>query len=129
MRAVFVFIAAALAFDVDDSPTYDPEEQGIALMDEYATEDDFVAPRILQANASNITMPPVPDQGGGIPWAPMLLAGVGLGGAGAAYYGLMGQTAETQTYEYTYDEEFIDEEDYEGYDEEYGYEEEFEEYE
>jgi hypothetical protein len=128
MRAAFVFLAAAFAFDVDDSPTYDPEEQGITLMDEYATEDEFLAPRFLQelVNASNITIE-TPSDGSSIPVVPLLLGALGVAGAGGAFYMKgMGETTETFEYSYEEDEGFLDEE-YE-YDEEY-FEEEYEEYE
>jgi hypothetical protein len=126
MRAFLVLGFLAYGFDSDDmqisSPTDDPEESNVALLDEY--DGDLPAVRLLQTlvNASNVTLES-PTTTASVPWVPLAL--VGLGGAGAAGYFM---TREGASYETTYeeytedvllDEEYEYDGEYEEYDEEY----------
>jgi hypothetical protein len=124
MRAFLVLGFLAYGFDSDDmqisSPTDDPEESKVALLDEY--DGDLPAVRLLQTlvNASNITLESPTEEGTSVPWIPLAL--VGLGGAGAAGYFMTQQGASYETtFEYEYDEDGL-------LDEEYEYDEEYEEY-
>jgi len=126
MRAFFVLGFLAYAFDSDElnvaSPTDDPEESNMQLLDEYSSDSE-PALRFLQTlvNASNSSIDTPTEDSGSIPWIPLAL--VGLGGAGAAGYFM---TREGTTYETTY-EEYADDglldEEYEEY-EEYEFDEE-----
>jgi hypothetical protein len=124
MLRASLLVLAGRAFDLEgatlSTPTEDPEDSDIVLLDEYASDSIFSRPyRNLYANATNTSPPLVPEimpEESEVPWAP--IAGVGaVGVAGLAYY-LTRPAYSYETYEYEVEDGLMEDEDYEDYDEE-----------
>jgi hypothetical protein len=122
MRAALLFLAYAFDLDGDHvaSPTDDPEDLDLILVDEYSTGEEVSFPRALQANATNFTIPPPPEESSSLPMAAMLCGGVVAAGVAGFLLCRPAYTYETYDYDHAADSGLLDHPDYDvhEYDEE-----------
>jgi hypothetical protein len=97
MRAYLFFFVATFGADPAD-PTFDPEENDVVLLDEYAADDGLPDVRLLQFFGNNTTSTEETDTSPSIPLVPLAL--VGVGGAIAAAYFLMQPSYTYETHDY-----------------------------
>merc|ERR1719281_61385 len=121
MRVALLFLAYAFDDDHVASPTDDPEDMEMILVDEYSAGEEVSFPRALQVNSTNFTIPPP----GGPESSDLLMygaiaAGVGVLGVAGCLLMRPSHTYETYDYDHAADSGLLDHPDYEvhEYDEE-----------